>query len=195
MRKYFGDKKDLANYSKEYAYAKKVLEKNESSFYVCFFKQLDYVIPYAAQAAITLIGDLEDVLINNIYRDDSENQTSCIHIMALPLKEKSVILAFIRDGDKRYRNFYKQLRKLSLEEQLATINYIMFCYTENIFVNPTLAKTLNDNKALLDVCRKTTDYTTDIYNYNADPVERAIKEFSLSQRTRIPNLLSKEYSL
>lgn len=193
--KIFWGEKDLTNYSKEYAYAKKALGKNESSYYLCFFKQLDYVIPYAAQAAITLIGDLEDVLINNIYRDDIDNQTSCIHIMALPLKEKSVILAFIKDRDKRYRNFYKQLRKLPLEEQLATINYIIFCYTENIFINPTLAKTMNDNKTLLDVCNKTTDYTTDIYNYNANPIERAIKEFSLSQRTLIPNLLSKEYSL
>lgn len=186
---------DLDLYSKEYVYSKKSLEKNANSYYICFFKRLDYVIPYAAQAAITLVGDLADNLINDIYSTDIKSRTSCIHIMALPLKETSVILAFIKEGDKRYRQFYKQLRSLSLEEQLSTINYILFSNTENIFVNPTVAKTLIDNTIFQDVCRKTADYTTDIFNYNVSPLKQAIKEFSLTQRNSIPNLLSKEYSL
>ncbi len=186
---------DFDNYSKEYQYSKKSLEKNNNSYYLCFFKHLDYVIPYAAQDAITLVGDLEDGLINDIYNDDIKARASCIHIMALPLKESSVVLAFIKNGDKRYRKFYKQLRSLSLEEQLSTINYILFGNTENIFVNPTVAKTLVDNDVFQDVCRKTADYTTNIFNINISPLKQAIKEFSLSQRKLIPNLLDRRYSL
>lgn len=193
--KLFWGEIDLNEYLKEYEFAKKSLERNIDSYYVCFFKHLEYVIPYAAQAAITLVGDLEDNIINNIYITDKNSKTSCIHIMALPLKETSVILAFIKDGDKRYRKFYKQLNRLSLEEQLSTINYILFSNTENIFVNPNTAKKFVNDDVLQDVCRKTADYTTDISNCNTNPIKQAVKEFSLSQRTLIPNLLSKEYSL
>lgn len=193
--KIFWGEFDLDIYSKEYIYAKKSLEKNDNAFYVCFFKHLDYVIPYAAQAAITLIGDLEDNLINDLFSSDMKIKFSSIHFMALPLKNTSVLLAFIKNGDKRYRKFYKQLIKLPLDDQLSAFNYILFSNTENIFVNPTVAKDLVDNEVFLDICRKTTDYTTDIFNYDVNPAEQAIKEFSLSQRTHIPNLLSKEYSL
>ena len=186
---------DFDNYSKEYQYSKKALEKDNNPYYLCFFKHLDYVIPYAAQDAITLVGDLEDNLINDIYNDDIKARASCIHIMALPLKESSVVLAFIKNGDKRYRKFYKQLRSLSLEEQLSTINYILFSNTENIFVNPTVAKTLLDNDVFQDICIKTADYTTNIFNINISPLKQAIKEFSLSQRKLIPNLLDRKYSL
>lgn len=193
--KLFWGKIDLAEYSKQFIIVKKSLEKSEDSYYVCFFKCLDYVIPYAAQAAITLVGDFEDNLINDIYSTDIKNKTSCIHVMALPLKESSVVLAFIKNGDKRYRKFYKQLNKLPSDEQLSAINYILFSNTENIYVNPSLAKTLVDNDMFQDVCRKTADYTTDIFNCNTNPIKQAIKEFSLTQKNTIPNLLSKEYSL
>lgn len=193
--KIFWGEIDLDVYSKEYIHTKKSLEKNDNYYYICFFRHLDYVIPYAAQTPIMLIGDLEDNLINDIYSTDAKSKTSYIHIMALPLRKTSVVLAFIKNGDKRYRKFYKQLRSLSLEEQLSTINYILFSNTENIFVNPTVAKTLINNDVFQEICRKTADYTTDGFHYNIRPIELAIKEFSLSQRKLIPNLLSKEYSL
>ena len=41
---------------------------------------------------------------------------------------------FIDDGDKTYRKFYKQLRKLSQDEQLGVINYIIFLYCEDYFL-------------------------------------------------------------
>ena len=193
--KIFWGEFDLDIYSKEYIYAKKSLDKNDDAFYVCFYKHLDYVIPYAAQAAITLIGDLEDNLVNDLFSSDMNRKLSSIHFMALPLRDTSVLLAFIKNGDKRYRKFYKQLLKLPLEDQLSAINYILFSNTENIFVNPTVAKKLLGDEVFLDTCRKITDYTTDAYNYDFDPTKQAIKEFSLSQRTLIPNLLAKEYSL
>lgn len=193
--KLFWGKIDLDYYSKEYIYTKRALEKNDNYYYICIFRKLDYVIPYAAQAAITLVGDLEDNLINNLYETDVDSKTSCIHIMALPLKETSIVLAFIKNGEKRYRKFYKQLQKLSSDDQLSTINYILFSNSENIFVNPTIAKTLVNDDVFQDVCKITADYTTDISNYNVSPVKQAIKEFSLSRRKLIPNLLAEKFSL
>lgn len=193
--KIFWGEMDFDFYSKEYVYAKKSLEKNDDGYYICFFRHLDYVIPYAAQAAITLIGDLEDNLINDIYNTDIGYKTSEIHVMALPLKETSVVLAFIKNGDKNYRKFYKQLHRLPIEDQLSTINYILFNNTENIFVNPVIAKILFDNKAFQSICRQTSDYTTDIFSCDINPIKQAIEKFSLSQRKLIPNLLSKDFAL
>ena len=191
--KLFWGKKDLNTYSKEYLFAKHSLVKEDASYYVCFYQKLDYTIPYAAQAAITLVGDLEDILINDVYNSDPNYETSHIHIMALPLEDTSVVLAFIKDGDKKYKTFYKQLRKLPLNEQLATINYILFSSTENIFMNPTVAEKFMNDESLLDVCRKTCDYVaTPFY---IDPIGQAIKEFSLSQRNSIPNFLNQEFAL
>lgn len=191
--KLFWGKKDLNTYSKEYLFAKHSLVKEDASYYVCFYQKLDYTIPYAAQAAITLVGDLEDNLINDVYNSDPNYETSHIHIMALPLEDTSVVLAFIKDGDKKYKTFYKQLRKLPLNEQLATINYILFSSTENIFMNPTVAEKFMNDESLLDVCRKTCDYVaTPFY---IDPIGQAIKEFSLSQRNSIPNFLNQEFAL
>ncbi|MBR5545056.1 MAG: hypothetical protein IKU66_06240 [Clostridia bacterium] len=82
-----------------------------------------------------------------------------------------------------------------MDDQLSTINYILFSNTENIFVNPTVAKTLIDNDVFKDICIKAADYTTNIFNINTSPLKQAIKEFSLSQRKLIPNLLNREYSL
>lgn len=191
--KLFWGKKDLNAYSKEYLFSKHSLVKGDNSYYVCFFEELNYIIPYAAQAAITLVGDLEDNLINDVYNSDPNYETSHIHIMALPLEDTSVVLAFIKDGDKKYKTFYKQLRKLPLNEQLATINYILFSNTENIFMNPTVADKFMNDERLLDVCRKTCDYVaTPFY---IDPIGQAIKEFSLSQRNSIPNFLNQEFAL
>ena len=191
--KLFWGKKDLNAYSKEYLFSKHSLVKGDNSYYVCFFEELNYIIPYAAQAAITLVGVLEDNLINDVYNSDPNYETSHIHIMALPLEDTSVVLAFIKDGDKKYKTFYKQLRKLPLNEQLATINYILFSNTENIFMNPTVADKFMNDERLLDVCRKTCDYVaTPFY---IDPIGQAIKEFSLSQRNSIPNFLNQEFAL
>lgn len=191
--KLFWCKKDLNTYSKEYLFAKHSLVKENNSYYVCFFEKLNYIIPYAAQAAITLVGDLEDNLIKDVYNSDPSYKISHMHIMALPLEDTSVVLAFIKDGDKKYKTFYKQLRKLPLNEQLATINYNLLSNTENIFMNPTVAQKFMKNDALLDVCTKIPDCFTDIFTIN--PIDQTIKEFSLSQRNSIPNFLNQEFAL
>ena len=102
---------------------------------------------------------------------------------------------FIEDGDKRYRGFYRQLHKLSEEEQLAAINYIIFAYTENVFMHPGTYYQMRENPQFMDVCQKTTDYQIMFPFLNVDPLIPAIEEFSLSRRKEIPNLLSREYAI
>ena len=118
-----------------------------------------------------------------------------IHISVFPLKSTSAILLFIEDGVKRYRKFYRSLRKLPKDDQLAAINYLVFSYTENVFMNPTTHKELRKNDLFMDMCRKSTDFRSHTPFPLDDPLEAAVKEFSLSKRNDIPNLLSRDYAL
>ena len=87
------------------------------------------------------------------------------------------------------------LRKLPNDDQLAAINYLVFSYTENVFMNPTTHKELRKNDLFMDMCRKSTDFRSHTPFPLDDPLEAAVKEFSLSKRNEIPNLLSREYAL
>ena len=131
----------------------------------------------------------------NIYSQEQKYRIKAIHVSVFPLKSTSAILLFIEDGVKRYRKFYRSLRKLPNDDQLAAINYLVFSYTENVFMNPTTHKELRKNDLFMDMCRKSTDFRSHTPFPLDDPLEAAVKEFSLSKRNEIPNLLSREYAL
>lgn len=59
---------DLREYQNGLRYALRSLDKEDSGRYnLCYFRILDYVVPYATQTGIALIVDLEGAMINNIY--------------------------------------------------------------------------------------------------------------------------------
>ena len=187
---------DLKDFREELEYAKKALIKRTGrAYYLCYFKVLDYTVPYAAQASVAMISDLEDQVINNIYHLTKNYKVKSIYIAVFPLKGKSVVLMFIENNDPRYRAFYRQLKKLSDEEQLATINYIIFSYSENVFLNPRTFEKLKNNQNFMDTCRKSTEFVTILPLLDLDPLVAAIEDFSLSQRNEIPNLLGEEFAL
>ena len=187
---------DLRDYGEDLEYARSSLDGRKSNrYYLCFYTVLDYVVPYAAQSSVTLISDFEDSIVNNIYSQEQKYRIKAIHVSVFPLKSTSAILLFIEDGVKRYRKFYRSLRKLPKDDQLAAINYLVFSYTENVFMNPTTHKELKKNDFFMDMCRKSTDFRSHTPFPLDDPLEAAVKEFSLSKRNEIPNLLSREYAL
>lgn len=192
--KQFIGENDLRDYLQSYNYAKKATQKSTGSYYyLCFHAILDYVVPFAAQSPIVMICDFEGNVINDIYNFSPDYKTESIHVAVFPLETQSVVMMFIEQGKKRYRKFYKQLQKLSLEEQLAAINYIIFAYTENVFLSIDVAEKMQKNHRFMDTCRMTTDYqATTLFG---DPLVTAVKNFSLSNRNTIPNLLSKEYAI
>lgn len=185
---------DLIEYRTSLQYALKTLsgQKNDR-YHLCFFRLLDYVVPLATQSSICMVADLEGEMINNIYNFSEQYHMASIHVAVFPLNKTSVVLLFVESNTKRYRKFIRQLNKLDAEDQLAAINYMIFSYTENTFLNPTVyAKVKKDDK-FMEVCRRTGIAQTAVGFYN--PIEVAVDEFSFSKRSTIPNLLSKEYAL
>ena len=62
------------------------------------------------------------------------NRMGCIP--NLPLKSQTVIVMLIEDGDKRYRQIYKQFHKLTLDAKLAALTLILFIRRICTFQNP-----------------------------------------------------------
>lgn len=187
---------DLYEYHKGMRLAIKALSDNiGKNYHVAYFRVLDYVVPFATQTSLSLISDFNDSVINNIYNTDINYFIKNIHVSVFPLENSSVILLFIENGEKRYRNFYRQLNKLDELDQLAAINYIVFSYTENVFINPDVYDKVKKDEKFMDVCKKSTDITAEAPFIFENPLDKVVQEFSLTKRNEIPNLLSKEYSI
>ena len=194
--KAFIEQFDLDNYMEKFKYAQNAIRTpEEKRYHLCYYQKLDYIVPYAAQSAVTLISGFNDEVINNVYNFSSEYEIKEIHVAVFPLETTSVVMLYIEEGEKRYRNFYRQLNKLPLDDQLATINYIIFAYIEDVYINPTIQEKVRDHKGFDDACRMTTDTTSNFLCSPEEQLSKAITEFSLSKRNNLPNLLSKEYAL
>jgi len=192
-KQFIGDY-DLVDFQRGFNYAQKAVTKNNGPYYYLHYHAvLDYVVPFAAQSSIIMVGDFEDCVINDIYNFSSDYRQESIHIAVFPLETTSVVMVFAEQGQKRYRKFFKQLRKLSPDDQLSAISYILFAYTENIYLSARIAEQVQGNPQFMDVCRIVTDVHSPIMF--DEPLPTAIRNFSLSKRNTIPNLLSREYSL
>jgi len=188
----FWGQEDLANYTHRFSHAKESLAQ-QNGYHLCYYKKLDYVVPLATQSAITMLCDFEDQIINDVYNPSNCFSTEPIHIAVFPLETSSVIMMFIEQGEGKYRRFYRQLKKLPENDQLAAINYIIFSYTENVYVYGPVADMVQNDIRFKDTYTKTLDYYS--FFQSANPLPTAIREFSLSKRNEIPNLLSKEYAI
>lgn len=185
---------DLHDYFAGYERARRGSIKDRGDwYYLCTFHRLDYCIPIAFQAAITPIFGFDGDLINNIFDMDPGSITSDIHFVGFPLGDYSVVFSFIDSrGHARYKKFYKTLRSLPVDDQLATINFLVFAYTENVFVSKFIDRRISQHRKFKEVCSTGAINTRGFSDFL---LIKAMFEYDLSQRLLIPNLLSREYSL
>lgn len=72
-----------------------------------------------------------------------------MYISILPLKSETVIVMFIEDGDKRYRQFYKRFNKLTLDDKLAALTLIMFMYSEDMYFSKSTENEVRESKVFV----------------------------------------------
>ena len=188
------NKIDLNEYENSYRKAKKAIKKNNTNaYYICYYEKLNYVVPIAFQGSIALVIDFEGNIINYIYNPSPKYILQNIHISILPLKNETIILMYIEDGDNRYRRFYKQFNKLALEDRLAALTYIIFLYSEDMYFSKSIEKEVKQSQALCNAGRTSQDMlsTTPFF----DPYEVLRESHNLNNRHKIPNLLSDKYKL
>lgn len=185
---------DLKEYEESYKKAKKALIKNSSTdYYICYYEKLNYVVPIAFQTSLALTVDFNGNIINNIYNRSPEYGIQNIHINILPLKSETVIVMFIENGDKRYRKFYRQFSKLTLEDKLAALTLIMFMYSEDMYFSKSIENEVRESEILCEAGKTGQDIVSLTPFY--DPLEILRESYSLDKRHNIPNLLSEKYKL
>lgn len=185
---------DLKEYENSYKKAKKALERNGTSdYYVCYEEKLGYVVPIAFQCSIALIVDFEGNIINDIYNTSTKYEMRNINICILPLKSETFISMFIEDGDKRYRQFYRQFNKLTLDDKLAALTFIIFAYSEDVFFSKSIQQEILNSQNLCSIGKGGTDVISEIPIIDSLNVIK--KAYDLSKRNSIPNLLSEKYKI
>ena len=194
MAKQYVTDLDLKEYIDGFKKAKRAIEKGwDDQYYLCYYKKLDYVVPIAFQSCISLTVGFDGEIINDIYNPSPKYVIKPIHICILPLENESVIMMFVDNGDTRYRKFYKTFNSLELEEQLLTLVYIMFAYSEEVYFSPNIHKKAKESSALINTSQLGQDIVSLTPKFN--PLEMLKKNFDLSQRKRIPNFLQQEYKI
>ena len=137
----------MKEYEHDYFYAKKACSaKWDDKYYLAYYKKLNYVVPIAFQSSVAIVADLNGGIINDIYRDDPNYSIKDIQICVFPFEENSIVMIFFKNEEKRYRQFFKQFNKLSENDKLSVINFILFSYSEDVFIYKDINTNLINNK-------------------------------------------------
>lgn len=185
---------DLREYIIGFNKAKKALENNTiENYYVCYYERLNYVVPIAFQSQLALAFDFNGDIINNLYNQSPEYKLKNINICVFPLKNESIIILFIENGDKRYRSFYKQFKNLGLDDRLLALTFIMFAYSEDIFFSKAIEKNATSCKKLCELGKSGASIISPFPTVS--PMKKIKEIYDLNNRKNIPNLLSKQYEI
>ncbi|GAA0696943.1 hypothetical protein GCM10008904_01200 [Paraclostridium ghonii] len=185
---------ELEEYKRDYEKAKRLSEINcNEEYYQFYHEKLDYVVPLAFQGSIALVTDLDGEVLNDIYDKDRKYRIQNLHICIFPLKDTSIVMMFMDSNDKRYMNFYKKFNKLSHEDKLSLVNYIVFLYSEDVFLSKEIPDEVLKDKKLVELSQLSS--LTFLMDNFSSSIEEAKKIYDLSKYTEIPNLLSEKYKL
>lgn len=185
---------DLESHVNEFESVRPISEDIPSAikYKVGFFTKLDYVVPIAAQCCFALIAGLEGEIVNNPYDSHPNNKVQYLHLAIFPLESSSVVLLFIKESDTRYRRFFRKLSKLPQNDQLSIVFYILLLYSENFLLSKDLPETILKDENIKNAFSKTT--MTVITDPACDPLSFAMKEFSLDNNSKVPNLLHRDFA-
>lgn len=185
-------KVDLKTYIDDFNIAKKKATKEyDNGYFIIYYNLLNYVAPIAVQIPISLIIDIYGGIVNDILNMDPNYYPADLHLCVFPLKDRTAVILFINEGEKRYKNFYKQFRKLNDCDKLGIINYLIFLYSEDFFLDYNI-----EDKVDLSKFYNTVSLTPAIWTTN--PIAQTdiySDTFSLSNWKCIPNLLSEQFKV
>lgn len=100
---------------------------------------------------------------------------------------------FINKDNKKYKEFIKQFKMLTIDKKLQLISYMIFNYSEDFFVSSEVKKEILDSEVLDMV----TQNNTNIYALDEEVGSqlKKYKNYGLLIYTKFPNLLDNKYSI
>lgn len=181
-------------YKADIEYAKKYLGTHGKSngYFLHYYKQLNYVCPIAFQGRVTLWGGFDDEMVNCI---NDKERYSDLHICVFPMRDHTKVFLFTKNNDKTLRRFIKSFNRLNPEDQLRTICYIIFVYSEEIYMHPELKNKLSEISSVRDAITSIGQTIHTGFVTNIEQTIALIRRNSLTKRHTFPNLLSEEYKI
>lgn len=193
---------DLRWYRKCFNTAKdRSLGYDSHEYHLFYYNKVNYIVPIASQIAIPITYDLKGAIINDNFNLKSNYDLWDLHICIFPFKNSSAVMLFVDENElERYANFIQQFGELSDSDKLALINYLIFLYSEDIYLAPDIPKDVWDNDNLRIVSSIGTDNTVvqiggvTIFGDNSrELTPKRAEAYNLRKFKDIPNLLSYEY--
>lgn len=176
---------------------------NSTEFYkLCYYKKINYTVPYVLQANSILSLGFNNEKLANTFDFTSFDYADDIHFCIYPLEKESVIFTFCDKSLTIYDDFFETLKTKNEEEQLSILNFIAFAYFEDIFLNNKIDKSILENYFMKQITQEqmiTYADTSLIQNLKKEEREfykwNALSNFSIDNNKKIPNLLSYEYRI
>ena len=173
------------------------ISKGEYLFEIGYFKKLNYTIPIVFQGTFAVYFDLKDRIINNPFCSKI-NGLSYLYLCLYPFQNSSIILIFYEKNNRKYNRFFSELNELNLEEQLSIINFLIFVYSEDVFISKNI-----DSSVLKDMNLQHVAFTQPITRTkrtNAKIMQKARLDafrrgYKISNHNTCVNLLSKDFSI
>lgn len=180
---------DIQDFLNDLQYAKKSYENGYRNFRILYHRVLDYTVPIAAQTSIPIARNIDYSILQSV-TIQNKNRLEDLVVCIFPLKEKSVILMFTRIDNKLMKQYNKQFKKLSDDEKLKEIFYLLIRYKgANYFCSPLIKDTLMDENirgvySIEDTVMVLNKHKIDLANFE-----------DYSWKKNLPSLLSEKYSM
>ncbi len=153
-----------------YHYDRSYRDKNIPVYEILEQIELPYTVPIALQNAIPVHKGLSGEYINVF----SDGVLYMLHICIFPLENKSLILLFTHSTDDKYKTFKTDINRLSLNEKLSVINYMIFQHFEDFYCNTKVIEQIKKDSNFVNLCRS-----------------NLLCDLTQHKNTKIPNILEK----
>ena len=180
---------DIKDFQEKLNSSKRNIENGYKNYKVIYYKILDYTVPVAAQVSIPISHNINYIKLQNVSIKNPKLLQDLL-VCIFPLKSKSVIVVFYEIGNNLIKQYAKQFKKLSEEEKLKEIFYLLIRYkSSNYFFSPLIKDILINEDirrifSIEDTAIKMDNWMLEISNFE-----------NQSWKKNMPSILSEEYSI
>ena len=126
-----------------------IFNKTRDKFYVYYHKVLPYQVRLAAQAVICVRKDFLGNMVNDTTELSNEIRMDDICVVVFPFDKKTNIIIFgLKSGKNRYKEMFKQLNNMTESDKLKAIQSLIFSYTEEIYISPSLYSQMEEDESI-----------------------------------------------
>jgi len=182
---------DIEDFQNEILLHKTAIEDNHKgtgAYQIIFHEVLPYKTPIAFQGSLTLIRDMCGYPVNDTSNHSKNNRIQKLHLAILPLKEKTMVLAFYHKRDRKYKSLKSQFNSTPRLKKLEFLNYLIFAYAENYYFSPKIKEKIRTNEKLVLLSQELFGKPTLGQYVGVDSYKRV-------EPDEIPNFLLEEWAI